>query len=59
MDDVPLNLIQEFQNGLLQYIDSSAAQLRQDLATKKELSGDIETQLKTAIADFKAKVWKK
>ncbi len=59
MDDVPLNRIQEFQTALLQYVDTSAPQMRQDLATKKELSGEIESALKQAIADFKAKVWKK
>jgi F-type H+/Na+-transporting ATPase subunit alpha len=59
MDDVPVNRIQEFQNGLLQYIDTSANQLRQDLATKKELTAEIESALKQAITDFKAKVWKK
>jgi F-type H+-transporting ATPase subunit alpha len=59
MDDVPIARIQEFQNGLLQYIDASASQMRQDLAGKKELTGEIEGQLKQAIADFKAKAWKK
>ena len=29
------------------------------MADKKELTREIEGQLKTAIADFKAKVWKK
>src|ERR1051326_8948230 len=36
MDDVPLNRIFEFQNALLGYIDSSAANMRQDLTSKKE-----------------------
>src|SRR3954466_10673310 len=43
LDDVPINRINEFQTGLLQYIETSAPQVRQDLATKKELSSDIET----------------
>src|SRR3954466_3374187 len=43
VDDVPINRINEFQTGLLQYIETSAPQVRQDLATKKELSSDIET----------------
>src|SRR6185295_2743286 len=33
LDDVPVNRIQEFQNALLSYIDTSAAQMRQDLAS--------------------------
>ncbi len=59
MDDVPVNRVQEFQNGLLTYIDTNAAQMRQDLAAKKELTPEIEGALKQAISDFKAKVWKK
>jgi F-type H+-transporting ATPase subunit alpha len=59
LDDVPVARVQEFQNGLLSYIDTSAVQMRQDLASKKELTPEIESALKQAIADFKAKVWKK
>jgi F-type H+-transporting ATPase subunit alpha len=59
MDDVPLTRIQEFQNAFLSYVDTSAAQLRQSLAQKGELSEDIENQLKQALNDFKAKMWKK
>jgi F-type H+-transporting ATPase subunit alpha len=59
LDDVPLNRVQEFQDALLKYIDTSAADVRRDLAEKKELSDDIDNRLKQAIADFKAKVWKK
>jgi hypothetical protein len=29
------------------------------LAQTKELSDDVENQLKTALTDFEAKVWKK
>ncbi len=59
MDDVPVSRIQEFQNGLFQYIATSASQMRDDLASKKELTADIEGKLKAAIGDFKSKVWKK
>jgi F-type H+-transporting ATPase subunit alpha len=59
MDDVPLNRIQEFQNALLGYIDTSASQLRESLAQKGELSEEIENQLKQALNDFKSKVWQK
>jgi F-type H+-transporting ATPase subunit alpha len=59
MDDVPINRIQEFQNALLGYVDTSASQVRDGLAQKGELSEEIENQLKQAIGDFKAKVWKK
>src|SRR5438067_1882750 len=59
MDDVPISRIQEFQNGLLSYIDTTAADMRDSLAQKKELTSEIESKLKQMIADFKAKVWKK
>ena len=59
LDDVPINRVQEFQNAFLQYVDASAPQLRQQLATKKELSGDIEKDLKQTLTNFKSTVWKK
>src|SRR5689334_12378200 len=42
LDDVPLNRIAEFQNALLQYVDTSAADFRKNLAEKKELTSDID-----------------
>jgi F-type H+-transporting ATPase subunit alpha len=59
LDDVPVSRVQEFQTAFLKYVDTSAAGLRQSLATKKELTDDIENQLKQVLADFKAKGWKK
>jgi F-type H+-transporting ATPase subunit alpha len=57
--DVPVSRVLEFQDAFLKYVDQSAADLRKDLADKKELSSDIETRLKQALNDFKAKAWKK
>ncbi len=59
LDEIPVSRVQEFQNSFLQYVDTSAAALRSDLATKKELTEDIETRLKQALVDFQGKVWKK
>jgi len=59
LDDVPINRIGEFQSGLLAYVDSSAAAVGQELAQKKELTPELENQLKKALNDFKTKVWKK
>jgi F-type H+-transporting ATPase subunit alpha len=59
IDDVPVNRVQEFQNAFLAYVDASAADLRKDLAEKRELTEDIENRLKAALSDFKAKAWKK
>src|SRR5580765_5366013 len=59
MDDVPLSRIQEFQNGFLSYVSASAAGLSSGLMEKKELSKDLEDQLRQALTDFKARTWKK
>jgi F-type H+-transporting ATPase subunit alpha len=59
LDDVPLNRIQEFQDAFLSYVDSSAAGVRTKLAETKDLTEEVENQLKQALTDFKAKVWKK
>jgi F-type H+-transporting ATPase subunit alpha len=59
LDDVPINRIGDFQSGLLAYVDSSAAGVGQELAQKKELTPELENQLKKALNDFKSKVWKK
>jgi F-type H+-transporting ATPase subunit alpha len=59
MDDVPLSRIQEFQTAFLAYIDASGPDFRKELATKKELTSDLEGKLKQLLNDFKAKVWKK
>jgi F-type H+-transporting ATPase subunit alpha len=59
LDDVPVNRVQEFQDKFLKYVDASAPQLRQNLATKKELTDEIEGQLKQALSDFKSRAWTK
>jgi F-type H+-transporting ATPase subunit alpha len=59
LDDVPLSRINEFQTGFLAYVDVSATAMRDGLLAKKELTDEIENQLKQALTDFKSKVWKK
>src|SRR5256884_1359423 len=46
LDDVPLTKIADFQNQFLAFVDSSAAALRHELAEKKDLTEDLENQLK-------------
>jgi F-type H+-transporting ATPase subunit alpha len=58
-DDVPIARIQEFQIAFLDYVDSSAADLRNELADKKELTAELETKLKQTLNDFKSRIWKK
>ena len=59
LDDVPLNRVMEFQSAFLSFIDTSVPDLRNKLGSTKELTTDLEAQLKQALADFKAKIWKK
>jgi F-type H+/Na+-transporting ATPase subunit alpha len=59
LDDVPLNRIGEFQNSLLDFINASGAGFRTKLAQKKELTSELENELKQLLAEFKARVWKK
>src|SRR5689334_424004 len=58
LDDVPVNRVQEFQSALLQYIETSAPDLRRELAEKRELTSDIDAKLKQTLTDFKGKAWK-
>src|ERR671913_625671 len=53
LDDVPVNRVQEFQSAFLTYVDQRSAGLRQTLLEKKELTDDLEKQLKQALDDFK------
>lgn len=59
IDDVPVNRVQEFQDKFLASVDGSAANLRRSLAEKKELTPELESQLKQALNDFKTKAWTK
>src|SRR3954463_9114649 len=59
VDDVPVARVQEFQNEFLKYVDTRVPQLRQGLADKRELTGDLEAQLKQALNDFKSTGWQK
>ena len=58
LDDVPLSKIDAFQTQFLAYVDSTADKLRSDLAEKKDLTDDLEKQLKDALTAFKSKAWK-
>src|SRR5882762_9300565 len=59
LDDVPDNRVQEFQTAFLKFVETRHAQLQTALEQKKEMTDDIEKQLKDALADFKGKVWQK
>jgi F-type H+-transporting ATPase subunit alpha len=59
LDDIPVARVGEFQNAFLTYVDASVPGLRAGLAEKKELTPDLEAQLKDAFKSFKSTVWKK
>src|SRR4030095_10035627 len=48
LDDVPIGRVQQFQSEFLTYVDQRAAGFRQALSEKKELTDDLEKQLKAA-----------
>jgi F-type H+/Na+-transporting ATPase subunit alpha len=59
LDDVPIARVLEFQSAFLAYVDASAADFRNELAAKKELTSDLEAKLKQTLTDFKSRTWKK
>ena len=59
LDDIPIPRVQEFQTAFLAYVDATASDFRNDLASKGELTADLEGKLKQALNDFKSKAWKK
>jgi F-type H+-transporting ATPase subunit alpha len=59
LDDIPVARVGEFQNSLFAYVDASAPTLRQGLAEKKDLTTELEDQLKETLKAFKSTIWKK
>ena len=58
LDDVSIENVSRFQDEFLKYIDSTFPGVRQGLADKKDLTDEIENQLKEALDGFKARSWK-
>ncbi len=58
LDDVPVDQVTRFQDEFLKYVDSTFPGLRKDLAEKKDLTEEIENQLKETLDSFKARAWK-
>ncbi len=52
MDDIPVEKVREFEAGLLEHA-KSGSKILADIEKKKELSEDIEKELKKVIKDFK------
>ncbi len=58
LDDIPVAKVPDFQDQFLQFVDTSFAGVRSALLEKKELTAEIEEQLKKALDEFK-KTFKK
>ncbi len=53
VDDVPVNKVREFEEGLLAYVKERHPQLREDIVAKKKIDEEFGGQLKQVIADYK------
>ena len=54
MDDIPINRCREFEEQLQRYMETAHPEIGRDIAEKKDISPEIEEDLKKAIEDFKA-----
>jgi F-type H+-transporting ATPase subunit alpha len=59
LDEVPINRIREYQDSLLKHLESTAPSITQGLREKRDLTKEIEQQLRDKLADFNGRVWKK
>jgi F-type H+-transporting ATPase subunit alpha len=53
LDDVAVSDLRAFEDGFYPYLESSAASILTDIATKKALDDDIKKRLTDAINDYK------
>lgn len=53
LDDLPVEKVLPFEEGLLKFIKSNKAELRKELSEKKELTDDLKEKLKAAYKEFK------
>ena len=53
VDDVPVNKVREFEEGLLAFIKERHPQLREGVVTKKKIDDELGGQLKQAISEYK------
>ena len=53
VDDVPVNKVREFEEGLLAYVKERHPQLREDIVAKKKIDDEFGGQLKQVITDYK------
>lgn len=53
LDDIPLNKIKDFENRFELYMETAHSEIMKEIATKKELTPDLESALRKAIQEFK------
>jgi F-type H+-transporting ATPase subunit alpha len=53
MDDLPLEAIRPFEEGLLRYIRSEKQQIKKDIMEKKAIDDDLKAKITEAITAFK------
>jgi F-type H+/Na+-transporting ATPase subunit alpha len=56
LDDVPVNKVRDYELGLRSFLASNHAGLTAEIAEKRELTPELEEQLKAAITSFKQNV---
>jgi F-type H+-transporting ATPase subunit alpha len=54
LDDLRVDQIRAFEDGLYPYLDSAQSQLLNDIATKKALDDDLRNQIHAALKEYKA-----
>ena len=53
LDDLKVDQIRAFEDGLYKYLDASQSALLGDIVTKKTLDDDLKNRLKAALKEFK------
>jgi len=56
LDDVPVEKISDFENGLNEYADNSGGDILKEISEKKELNEKLEEKMKKLVEDFKSTV---
>ncbi|MBN8553861.1 MAG: F0F1 ATP synthase subunit alpha [Deltaproteobacteria bacterium] len=54
LDDIPVNKLKAFEDGLMSYLDANASDLLNEISTKKVLSDELKPRLTAAIQKFKS-----
>jgi len=53
LDDIPIDQVRAFEEGLLKYYHNQVPELREQLARERQLSDELDAKLKEAVARFK------